>query len=137
MLHDQQGYQVVDRTLPLVSEIIYVNTRAQEVNQLVKKCKRCDIVRVPYIDPKVKQGLITANDPYNWLCIDFTKRDPSKIGKEFVLGIRDTLSKFSVTVVAPDQKAKTVVKPLLKGGCITMAFHQESITTKERVLTTV
>ena len=47
------------------------------------------------------------------LCLDFTKIDPSRTGKENVLVITDTFSKFSITVITPNQKALTVAKVLV------------------------
>ena len=41
------------------------------------------------------------------------KADPSKDGKENVLVMTDAFSKFSVTVVMPNQQAKTVAKALV------------------------
>ena len=48
------------------------------------------------------------------LCLDFTKVDPSKTGKENVLVMTDAFSKFSVAVVTPNQKALTVAKALVE-----------------------
>ena len=47
------------------------------------------------------------------LCMDFTKINPSRTGKENVLVITDAFSKFSVAVVIPNQKALTVAKVLV------------------------
>ena len=45
----------------------------------------------------------------DFLCLDFTKINPSRTGKENVLMITDTFSKFSVTVITPNQKALTAL----------------------------
>ena len=47
------------------------------------------------------------------LCLDFTKIDPSRTGKGNVLIMTDTFSKFSVTVMTPNQRAHTVAKVLV------------------------
>ena len=47
------------------------------------------------------------------LCIDFTKVDPSKDGKENVLVLTDVFSKLSQAIVTPNQKALTVAKVLV------------------------
>ena len=47
------------------------------------------------------------------LCIDFTKVDPSKDGRENVLVLTDAFSKFSQAIVTPNQKALTVAKVLV------------------------
>ena len=46
------------------------------------------------------------------LLLGFMKLGPSKNGKENVLVVTDALSKFRVTVMTPNQKAKLVAKSL-------------------------
>ena len=47
------------------------------------------------------------------MCIDFTKVDPSKDGKENILVLTDAFTKFSQAFVTPNQKAITVAKILV------------------------
>ena len=47
------------------------------------------------------------------LCLDFMKLDASKNGKENVLAMTNTFSKFNVAVITPNQKAKAVPKVLV------------------------
>ena len=47
------------------------------------------------------------------MCIDFTKADPLKDGKENILVLTDTFTKFSQAFVTPNQKAITVSKILV------------------------
>ena len=47
------------------------------------------------------------------VCIDFTKVDPSKDGKENILVLTDAFTKFSQVFVTPNQKAITVTKILV------------------------
>ena len=79
----------------------------------MKKCKQYQTAKGPYLDPDPLQGSIIANNPMNLLYVDFMKVDPSKDGKSNVLVMTDTLSKFSVAVVMPNQKTKTVTKALV------------------------
>ena len=48
-----------------------------------------------------------------FLCIDFTKVDPFRTGKENVLVMTDAFTKFSQAIVTPNQKALTVAKVLV------------------------
>ena len=57
----------------------------QDVTEYVKNCPWCQIAKGNYTGPKTKLGLITANDPLDLLCIDFTKLDLSKDGKKNIL----------------------------------------------------
>ena len=70
------------------------------------------------------------------LCIDFMKVDPSKDGKENVLVMTYAFSKFSVAVAMSNQQVKTVAKALAEKWFNLMAYQQEFIVTRERVLTT-
>ena len=47
------------------------------------------------------------------MCIDFTKVDPSKDGKENILVLTDAFTKFSQAFVTPNQKAITIAKILV------------------------
>ena len=44
------------------------------------------------------------------MCIDFTKVNPSKDGKENILVLTDAFTKFSQVFVTPNQKVITVAK---------------------------
>ena len=80
--HDGQGHQGLERTLALCQERFYWNTMFQDVTNYVKTCPQCQTVKGDYTDPKTKLGTIIANNPMDLLCIDFTKVDHLKSGKE-------------------------------------------------------
>ena len=85
----------------------------QDVTNYVKTCPWCQTVKGDYTDPKTKLGSIIANNPMDLLCIDFTKVDPSESGKENILVLTDTFTKFSQSFVTPNQKAFTIEKILV------------------------
>ena len=58
-------------------------------------------------------GSIVAHNPLDLLCIDFTKVDPSKDGKENTLVLTDTSTKFSQEFVTPNKKVLTIAKILV------------------------
>ena len=113
LLHNQQDHQAVEHMLQLVCKLFYWSTLLQDVTNWVKNCKQCLTAKGPYVDPDPAQGSIIANNPMDLSCIDFMKVDLSKDGKENVLVMTDTFSKFCVVVVMPNQQAKTVAKVLL------------------------
>ena len=113
LLHDGQGHQGLERTLALCRERFYWNTMFQDVTNYVKTCPRCQTVKGDYTDPKTKPGSIIANNPMDLLCIDFTKVDPSKSGKENILVLTDAFTKFSQAFVTPNQKTLTIAKILV------------------------
>ena len=87
---------------------------ADDTSQWVSHCTRCQVAQRTYTEPKPKTGQLESNNPLDLLCLDFTKIDPSKTGKENVLVMTDAFSKLSVTVVTPNQKALTVAKALVE-----------------------
>ena len=110
LLHDGQGHQGIERTIALCQEQFYWNTMFQDVTKYVKECPRCQITKGDYTEPNTIPGVIIANNPMDLMCIDFTKVDPSKDGKENILVLTDAFTKFSQAFVTPNQKAITMQK---------------------------
>ena len=113
-VHNDMGHQGLERTLELLRERVYWPTMADDASQWVSRCTCCQVAQGTYTDPKPKIGQLESNNPLDLLCLDFTKIDPSKTGKENVLVMTDAFSKFSVAVVTPNQKALTVAKALVE-----------------------
>ena len=86
----------------------------QRCAKLVTGCCHCQIDRGDYNQPKPKIGHLEANNPLDLVCLDFTKIDPSKLGKENVLIITDVFTKSSVAMYTPNQTAKMVAKVLVE-----------------------
>ena len=85
----------------------------QDVTKYVKECPRCQIAKGDYTEPNTIPGVIIASNPMDLVCIDFTKIDPSKDGKENILVLTDAFTKFSQAFVTPNQKVITVAKILV------------------------
>ena len=85
----------------------------QDVTRYVKECPRCQIEKGDYTKPNTIPDVIIANNPMDFVCIDFTKVDPLKDGKENILVLTDTFTKFSKAFVTPNQKAITITKILV------------------------
>ena len=81
-LHDHMGHQGIDRTLDLLQERVYWPSMAADAQNWVTNCRRCQIARGDYNQPKPKMGHLEAHNPLDLVCLDFTKIDPSKAGKE-------------------------------------------------------
>ena len=113
-LHDHMGHQGIDRTLDLLRERVYWPSMAKDAQDWVTNCRHCQIARGDYNQPKPKIGHLEAHNPLDLVCLDFTKIDPSKTGKENVLVITDAFTKFSLAVCTPNQTAKTVAKILVE-----------------------
>ena len=107
------GHQGIERTLALLHEHFYWPTMSQDASDYVTNCECCCVSKGDYTGPHTQQGSLVANNPMHLLCMDFTKVDPSKDGKENVLVLTDAFSKFSQAIVTPNQKALTVAKVLV------------------------
>ena len=66
-----------------------------------------------YKKPKTLHGSLVAHQPLELLCIDFTKVDVAKGGKENILVLTDAFSKYSQAFITSNQKAITVAKLLV------------------------
>ena len=113
-LHNDLGHQGIDRTLDLLRERVYWPTMTQDASSWVKQCRRCQVAKGNYNIPKPKYGHLIAHNPLDLVCLDFTKVDPSKGGKENVLVMTDAFTKFSVAVTTNNQQALTVAKALVE-----------------------
>ena len=75
-----------------------------------------------YTEPKTKQGSLTAQQPLELLCIDFTKVDIAKGGKENILVLTDASSKYSQAFVTNNQKPLQLPKHWWKNGSVSLGF---------------
>ena len=69
-------------TLHLLQERVYWPSMAKDAQSLVTNCRHCQIAWGDYNQPKPKIGHLEAHNPLDLVCLDFTKIDPSKTGKE-------------------------------------------------------
>ena len=113
-LHDNMGHQGIHRTMDLLRERVYWPSMAKDAQNWVTNCRRCQIAQGDYNQPKPKIGHLEAHNPLDLVCLDFTKIDPFKTGKENVLVITGTFTKFSLAVCTPNQTAKMAAKILVE-----------------------
>ena len=85
-----------------------------DANCWLAQCEQCLISKGDYNEPKTVQGSLVANQPLELLCIDFTKADVAKGGKENILVLTDAFSKYSQAFVTPNQKSLTMAKILVE-----------------------
>ena len=78
------------------------------------QCEWCLIAKGDYTEPKTQQGSLVAHQPLELLCIDFTKADIAKGGKENILVLTDAFSKYSQAFMTNNQKSLTVAKILVE-----------------------
>ena len=92
-LHDNHGHQGLQQVIDLLCERVYWPTMFADAKCWVSQCQHCLIAKEDYNEPKTVQGNLVANQPLELLCIDFTKADQSKGGKENILVPTDAFSK--------------------------------------------
>ena len=112
-VHDDMGHQGLEKTMELLQERVYWPTMAMGASNWVSQSSHCQVAKGNYTTPRPKIGHLETNNPMDLLCLDFTKIDPSRTGKENILIMTDAFSKFSVAVVTPNQRALTVAKVLV------------------------
>ena len=113
-LHDNHGHQGLQRVIDLLCKRVYWPTMFADAEHWVSQCQRCLVAKGDYTEPKTVQGNLVANQSLELLCINFTKADPSKGGKENILVLTDAFSKYSQAFVTPNQKSLTVAKVLVE-----------------------
>ena len=113
-LHNNMGHQGIDCTIDLLRERVYWPSIVKDVQNWITGCHRCQVARGDYTQPKPKIGDLEANNPLDLICLDFTKIDPSKSGKENVLVITDAFTKFNLAICTPNQTTKMVAKVLVE-----------------------
>ena len=82
LLHDGQGHQGIETTSALCQEQFYWNTMFQDATRPIKNCPQWQIVKRDYTEQSTIPGVLIAHNPMDLVCIDFTKVDPLKDGKE-------------------------------------------------------
>ena len=113
-LHDDNGHQGAQCVIELLCSKVYLPSTFADTDRWLAQCEWCHIAKGDYTEPRTQQGTLTANQPLELLCIDFTKADPSKGGKENILILTNAFSKFSQAFVTSSQKAIIVAKLLVE-----------------------
>ena len=108
MLHDHCGHQALDHTLVLARERFYWSTMYRDIAEYVTNFNRCQVMKGCFTGPHTQQGTVVIT-LLDLPCIDFIKINPSKDGREEVLVLNETFSKFNQAFITNNQKAKKVL----------------------------
>ena len=81
-LHDDNDHQGLQRIIELLHPKYIGLPCSQTLIAGFRNAKGVHIAKGDYTEPKTHQGNLTANQPLELLCIDFTKADAAKGGKE-------------------------------------------------------
>ena len=113
-LHDDNGHQGLQHMVELLHSKVYWLSMFVDTDHWLSQCERCHITKGDYTEPKTQQGSLVTHQPLELLCIDFTKADVAKGGKENILVLTDAFSKFSQAFVTSSQKSLVVAKLLVE-----------------------
>ena len=111
--HNDNGHQSQQHVLELLCSRVYWPTMFADTNHWLSQCKQCLVSEGDYTELKTLQGSLVSHQPLELLCIDFTRADVTKGGKENILVLTDAFSKYSQTFIMSKQKALTVAKLLV------------------------
>ena len=110
--HDDQGHPGTDRTLALLRARCYWYNLEQDVKDHVRRCERCLLSKPLKVQTPL--GSLVAHKPLEVLSIDFTLMDKASDGRENVLVLTDSFTKWTVAVATRDQQAVTVARVLVR-----------------------
>ena len=113
-LHDDNGHQGLQCMVELLHAKVYWQSMFADTDHWLSQCEQCHIAKGDYTKPKTQQGSLLAHQPLKLLCVDFTKADVAKGGKENILVLLDAFSRFSQAFVMNNQKSLTVTKILFE-----------------------
>ena len=98
----------------LLHSKVYWPSMFADTDHWLSQCERCHIAKGDYTEPKTQQGSLTAHQPLELLCMDFTKADVAKGRKENILALTDAFSKFSQAFITSSQKSLVIAKLLVE-----------------------
>ena len=80
----------------------------------VRQCPRCQQAKTPAIKTHQPLGQLSATRPLQLVAMDFSLLERASDGRELVLVLTDTFTKWTVAIPVTYQSAKTVVKVLVE-----------------------
>ncbi|KAL0147914.1 hypothetical protein M9458_056791, partial [Cirrhinus mrigala] len=113
-VHENMGHQGIERTISLLRKSCFWLGMYNDVDQWIKKCRRCVLTKMP--QPRIHAPMkpFLASRPPEVVAVDFTVVEPSSNGRENVLIVTDVFTKFTQAFPAKDQRADTIAKILLR-----------------------
>ena len=113
-LDNDNGHQGLQCLLDLLCYKVYWPTMFMDTDCWLSQYEQCLVANGDYTEPKTLQGSLVAHQPLELLCINFTKADIARGGKENILVLTDAFSKYSQAFVTSYQKSLTVAKLLVE-----------------------
>ena len=107
------GHLGRDRTLGLVSSILYWPGMTTDIESMIHNCERCLRRKAGIPQDRAALHTIGTSEPFKLVCIDYVylSLEPSS-GYNSILVKTDQFTKYSQAIPTRNQKAKTTTKAL-------------------------
>lgn len=114
LAHDDSGHFGVERTLSAVREKYFWGSIFKDVSNWVQSCSYCQNRNRPSVMPKAPlQFMPIPSAPWQSIAIDFVgPLVKTSKGNTSILVVTDRLSKYTINIALPDQKAVTTAEAL-------------------------
>lgn len=110
-LHNDFDHLGIERAMDLLQSRFYWPRMWLDVEQKIRQCERC-VRRNARAEKTAQLVNIETSRPLELVCMDYLSLEPDSRGTKSILVITDHFTKFSVAVLIPDQKEKTIAKAL-------------------------
>ncbi len=94
--------------------------------EYVTSCKRCVLAKIPSQKIQTPMEGVTAREPLEMICIDFSVQESAPGG------IEDVFSKFSIAVATRNQTAPTTAKVLVRQCFLRYGFPKKIHSDEQR-----
>ena len=112
-VHDANGHQGIDRTVARISLKYTWVGRYRDIKEYIDKCEICQVSKGGGRNPKIDMGYLGATRPLELVFLDFVNIDKSSDGRESILVMTDSYTKFTRAIPTRNQLAITVAKILM------------------------
>lgn len=122
-LYDDMGHMGVERVLDLVRARYFWPKMAASFEKKIRTCDRC--VRRKALPGRAAPLVnILTSRPLELVCMDFLSLEPDLSNTKEILVITDHFTKYAVAIPTPNQKARTVAKPLWDSFIVHYGFPE-------------
>lgn len=122
-LHDDMGHMGVERVLDLVRARYFWPKMAASFEKKIRTCDRC-VRRKALPGRAAPLANILTSRPLELVCMDFLSLEPDRSNTKDILVITDHFTKYVVAIPTPNQKARTVAKPLWDSFIVHYGFPE-------------
>ena len=113
VVHDDNGHQGIDRTVARISLKFTWVGRYRYIKEYIDKCEICQVSKGEGRNTRIERGYLGVTRPLELVFIIFVNIDKLSDGRERILVMTDSYTKFTRAIPTRNQLAITVAKILL------------------------